>query len=230
MEKKPIIEVQNVSKIYKMDEVDVVALDGVSLKICPGEFVSIMGPSGSGKTTLLDVLSVLMRPTHGKIIINGKDVSTLNDNELAVIRGKTIGFVFQTFNLIPKLSALENVMMPMWFRGVPLKERKARAEEVLREVGLEDRMTHKPSELSGGERQRVAIARALANEPEVIVADEPTGNLDSKAGKQVLEILKELNEKQGKTILMVTHDKNIGNLAKRRIKLFDGKICRGDKI
>ncbi|MCX6801464.1 MAG: ABC transporter ATP-binding protein [Candidatus Diapherotrites archaeon] len=230
MEKKPIIEVQNVSKIYKMDEVDVVALDGVSLKIYPGEFVSIMGPSGSGKTTLLDVLSVLMRPTQGKIIINGKDVSTLNDNELAIIRGKTIGFVFQTFNLIPKLSALENVMMPMWFRGVPLKERKARAEEVLREVGLEDRMTHKPSELSGGQRQRVAIARALANEPEVIVADEPTGNLDSKAGKQVLGILKELNEKQGKTILMVTHNKTIGNLAKRRIKLFDGKICRGDKI
>ncbi|MFA5358007.1 MAG: ABC transporter ATP-binding protein [archaeon] len=226
----PAIEVQNVSKIYKMDKVDVAALDNVSLKIHSGEFVSIMGPSGSGKTTLLDILSALMRPSNGKIYIHGKDISELNDNELAIIRGKTIGFVFQTFNLIPKLSALENVMMPMWFRGIPLKERRARAEEVLKEVGLGDRMNHKPSELSGGQRQRVAIARALANEPEIIVADEPTGNLDSKSGKQILEILKQLNEKQGKTILMVTHDKNIGNLAKRRIKLFDGKICRGDKI
>ena len=225
-----IVKAENVSKVFDMGEVQVKALDGVSLEVKKGEYIAIMGPSGSGKTTLLNVLSALLRPSSGDIFINGKPVSRMDDNQLARVRGKTIGFVFQVFNLIPRMTALENVMMPLWFEGIPVQERVARAKEVLEDVGLGDRMEHKPNELSGGQRQRVAIARALANSPDVIVADEPTGNLDSKSGDQVLEIIGELNKKQGKTVLMVTHERDIGKRAGKIVHLKDGKIVKNEII
>ena len=226
---KPVIKVDNVSKVYDMDKVKVKALDGVSVSICRGDFVSIMGPSGSGKTTLLDVLSALMRPTSGEVFINGKAISKMDDNQLAVVRGQTIGFIFQTFNLIPRMTALENVMLPLWFLGKPIAERKRIAEKILGDVGLGERAHHKPAELSGGQRQRVAIARALAVDPDVVVADEPTGNLDSASGKQILEIISDLNEKQGKTILMVTHEEEVARMAQKIIYLKDGKIVKIEK-
>ena len=220
---KPIIELRNAKKIYKMGQVEVRALDGVSLKIEKNEFISIIGPSGSGKSTLLDVMCCLSRPTEGKVFIDGKDTSKMNDDELAYIRGRKIGFVFQTFNLIQRLTALENVMLPMWFIGKPESERKKRAKEVLKAVGLEKRIKHRPSEMSGGERQRVAIARALANNPSIIVGDEPTGNLDSKAGKEILNIFENLY-KEGRTVILVTHDLSIAKPTKKRIYIKDGKI------
>lgn len=226
MKQTSVIKAKDVVKVYDMDGIQVRALDGVSLEINKGEYVSIMGPSGSGKTTLLDVLSVLLRPTSGEIYIDGKPISKMDDNELARVRGKTIGFVFQTFNLIARLSALENVMLPLWFEGFGKKEREERAKKMLEDVGLGDRMHHRPTELSGGQRQRVAIARALANEPEIIVADEPTGNLDSKSGEQVLQVIDELHSKQNKTILMVTHERYVAERAERIIDLKDGKILR----
>lgn len=226
MKQMSVIKAKDVVKVYDMDGIQVRALDGVSLEINKGEYVSIMGPSGSGKTTLLDVLSVLLRPTSGEIYIDGKPISKMDDNELARVRGKTIGFVFQTFNLIARLSALENVMLPLWFEGFGKKEREERAKKMLEDVGLGDRMHHRPTELSGGQRQRVAIARALANEPEIIVADEPTGNLDSKSGEQVLQVIDELHSKQNKTILMVTHERYVAERAERIIDLKDGKILR----
>ena len=226
---EPVIKVDNVSKVYDMDKVKVKALDGVSVSICRGDFVSIMGPSGSGKTTLLDVLSALMRPTSGEVFINGKAISKMDDNQLAVVRGQTIGFIFQTFNLIPRMTALENVMLPLWFLGKPIAERKRIAEKILGDVGLGERAHHKPAELSGGQRQRVAIARALAVDPDVVVADEPTGNLDSASGKQILEIISDLNEKQGKTILMVTHEEEVARMAQKIIYLKDGKIVKIEK-
>ena len=229
MEKDAVIRVEDVKKIYDMGEVQVRALDGVSLSVHNGEFLSIMGPSGSGKTTLLDVLSALLRPTSGEVYIKGKPISKMNDDQLAQIRGKTIGFVFQTFNLIPRMSALENVMLPLWFAGEPLEQRQEKAKKILEEVGLGDRMHHKPNELSGGQRQRVAIARALAVEPDVIVADEPTGNLDTASGNQILEIIKELNEKKGKTVLMVTHEPDVAKLAQETLFLRDGKIVEKEK-
>ena len=219
-----IVKAENVSKVFDMGKVKVKALDDVSLEIDKGDYFAIMGPSGSGKTTLLNVLSALLRPTSGEVFVNNKPISKMDDNQLAIIRGKTIGFVFQTFNLIPRMTALENVMMPLWFEGVPLKEREERGKKVLEDVGLGDRMNHRPNELSGGQSQRVAIARALANDPDIIVADEPTGNLDSKSGDQILEIIKELNEKQGKTVLMVTHEREIGLKAEKIIHIKDGKI------
>jgi len=224
-----LVRVENVSKIYDMGHVEVRALDGVSLSVSKGQFISIMGPSGSGKTTLLDVLSALLRPTSGEVFIKGKPISRMDDNQLATVRGKTIGFIFQTFNLISRMSALENVMLPLWFLEKPLEERKARAEKILGEVGLGDRINHKPSELSGGQRQRVAIARALATDPEIIVADEPTGNLDSKSGEQILEIIEELNKKLGKTVLMVTHESEVANMAQQTLYLRDGKIVKTEK-
>lgn len=219
-----VIRAENISKIYDMGAVKVKALDGVSLEIEQAEFVSIMGPSGSGKTTLLDVLSALSRPSKGDVFINNKPVSKMNDSQLALVRGRTIGFVFQTFNLVPRMSALENVMLPLWFQEIPEEERRKIALGILKEVGLEDRVNHKPNELSGGQKQRVAIARALAVNPGVIVADEPTGNLDSAAGEQILKIIEDLHEKKGKTILMVTHEKTIGERAERILFLKDGKI------
>lgn len=221
----PLIELKNVKKVYRMGKVDVPALKGINLKIKRNEFVSIVGASGSGKSTLLNVMCCLSRPTEGKVLIEGKDTAKMSDDELAVIRGEKIGFVFQTFNLIQRLTALENVMLPMWFLGKGEKERKERAKKLLEMVGLGHRIKHKPSELSGGERQRVAIARALANDPPIIVGDEPTGNLDSKTGKEIINIFKELY-KQGRTIILVTHDMSIARQAKRRIYLKDGKIIK----
>lgn len=226
---KVVLRAKDVCKTYEMGAVEVKAVCGVNLEIKQGEFVSIMGPSGSGKTTLLDILSCLSRPSDGEVFINGKPISKMGDSQLAMVRGKTIGFVFQTFNLIGRLTALENVALPLWFQGIPEAERNNIARQKLDAVGLGERINHKPNELSGGEKQRVAIARALAVDPDVIVADEPTGNLDSKAGKNVLEIIQGLHEKDNKTILMVTHDPNVGALAERMLNLFDGRIV-GEKI
>ncbi len=220
----PIIEAHKVSKIYEMGDVPLHVLKGVDVLVKRGEYVSITGPSGSGKTTLLDVLSGLLRPSSGEILIDGHAISQMDDDELAQVRGKTIGFVFQTFNLINRMTALENVMLPLWFQGASFTERKARAEHVLREVGLSDRMEHKPNQLSGGQRQRVAIARALAVEPDIIVADEPTGNLDSVSGAAILNILDELHTKKGKTVLVVTHEKYVAERAQRIIHIKDGLI------
>ena len=222
---KPIIELKNVKKNYQLGKVNVTALDGVTMKINKNEFISIVGASGSGKSTLLHVMCCLSRPTEGKVLIDGKNIAEMDENELAIIRGKKIGFVFQTFNLIQRLSALENVTLPMWFLGKSEKEREERAKKLLKMVGLEHRMKHKPSEMSGGERQRVAIARALANDPPVIVGDEPTGNLDSKTGKEIISIFRNLY-KQGRTVILVTHDIEIAKRTKRRIYLKDGKIIK----
>jgi putative ABC transport system ATP-binding protein len=223
---KPVVELKQVSKIYKMDEVEVKALDGIDMKVEKGDFVAIIGPSGSGKSTLLHMIGLLDRPTDGKVFLDGIDISKLNDNELARLRGNKIGFVFQFFNLYPILTALENIELPMIISEKNKTERRKRALELLKIVGLEKRAEHLPSQLSGGERQRVAIARALANNPSLILADEPTGNLDSKAGKEIIELLDKLQEKEGKTIIMVTHDVNIAKYAERLIYLKDGKIIK----
>lgn len=223
-DKNAIVSAEDVYKIYDMGATTVSALNGVTLDIHKGEFVSIMGASGSGKTTLLDVLSAMSRPTKGEIFIKGKPVSKMTNDELAYARSETLGFVFQTFNLIPRLSALENVMLPLWFKGISRQKREEIAAKALESVGLGDRVDHRPGELSGGQRQRVAIARALATDPEIIVADEPTGNLDSISGEQILNIIDELNKKKGKTVIMVTHEKSIAKRAGRIIHLKDGKI------
>ncbi|MFA4960709.1 MAG: ABC transporter ATP-binding protein [Candidatus Pacearchaeota archaeon] len=208
MGKKEIIHLHEVSKFYHMGEVIVKALNKLNLKIFEGEFVAIMGPSGSGKSTSMNLVGSLDTPTHGTIYLDGHDISTLHESDLAQIRGRKIGFIFQSFNLIPNLTAKENVMLPMMFQGNSVQEREIRATELLDLVELEDRMDHYPGQLSGGQRQRVAIARSLANNPEVILADEPTGNLDTKTGQIVLEFLEKLH-KQGKTIIMVTHDPDL---------------------
>jgi len=223
-----IIELKNVGKVYQMEEVEVKALESVSLEINKNEFLAIMGPSGSGKSTLLHMIGCLDRPSSGKIFLNSTDISKLNDSQLARLRGKEIGFVFQVFNLYPTLTALENVELPMLIVEKDKKERKERALELLKVVGLEERAEHLPSQLSGGERQRVAIARALANDPNLILADEPTGNLDSKSGYEIMKILTDLNQK-GKTVVVITHDEVIASHAKKIIKIKDGKIIRGDK-
>lgn len=218
-----LVELVDVRKVYTMDRVEVLALRGITLSIAKGEFVSMMGPSGSGKSTLMNLIGCLDRPTDGKVIIDGKDVSKLNENSLAEIRQKKIGFIFQQFNLIPRLSALENVELPMWFAGVEKNQRAKKASFLLEKVGLGERLKHKPTELSGGERQRVSIARALANDPELVLADEPTGNLDSTSGNEIIELLEDLNS-DGRTIIMVTHDPEYGQRAQRMIKLKDGMV------
>lgn len=220
---KVVLEMQSVYKTYNMGKDNFNALSDINVKIKKGEFISIIGPSGSGKSTMLNMVGVLDRPSKGKIFIDGIDISMLNDNELATIRGKKIGFVFQTFNLVPRLTALENVMLPMWFADVDADTRVVRARELLKKVGLENKMDNLPNQLSGGERQRVAIARALANNPEVLLGDEPTGNLDSKTGETIIKILKDLNA-EGNTLIIVTHDQHIAKQADRQIKLLDGKI------
>ncbi len=218
-----IIELQKVTKIYKLDEVEVVGVKDVDLKIKKGEFVCIMGPSGSGKSTLLHLIGCLDKPTYGKIFIDGIDVSKMTEDELAEIRKNKIGFVFQFFNLYPTLNALENVELPMIIAEKDKEYRRKRAIELLKIVGMEKFKDHFPSELSGGQRQKIAIARALANDPPIILADEPTGNLDSKSGKEVMEIFKKLHE-EGKTIVVVTHNKEVAEYSERIIYMKDGKV------
>ena len=224
--KKTLIKLEEVYKIYKMGDVEVNALQGLDLDIREGEFVAIMGPSGSGKSTAVNMIGCLDVPTKGRIMLDGHDISKLSESALAQIRGRKIGFIFQQFNLVPTLTAMENVMLPMIFQGTPESARIKKAKELLALVDLKDRMNHKPSELSGGQQQRVAIARALANNPEVILADEPTGNLDSRTGANVLEFLDRLHREEKKTIIMVTHDQNLAKIAERTEFLKDGKIVK----
>jgi putative ABC transport system ATP-binding protein len=223
-----MIEIGHVTKIYQMGEVQVHALRGVSLGIDQGEWVAVMGPSGSGKSTLMHIIGCLDTPTSGVYRLDGVDVSGMGENKLAVIRNRQIGFVFQTFNLLARTSALKQVMLPMQYTRngarIPLSERERRAREALEMVGLGDRMDHHPTELSGGQQQRVAIARALVNNPAIIMADEPTGNLDSTSGAEVMEVLHRLHEERGIMIVMVTHDEEIGAQAQRIIRLRDGQI------
>ena len=223
-----LIKLKDVGKIYQMEEVKVQALKKIDLEINKNDFLAIMGPSGSGKSTLLHMIGCLDRPSYGKIIINGVDISKLNDSKLARLRGREIGFVFQTFNLYPTLTALENVELPMMIIEKNKKERRERAIELLKLVDLEERSNHLPSQLSGGERQRVSIARALANDPNLILADEPTGNLDSRSGDEIMKIFVNLNE-SGKTVVVITHDQVIASHAKSIVKIKDGEIIRSDK-
>lgn len=229
MKTDTLIKLENVWKSYQLGEVKLDALRGVDLEIDAGHFVTLMGPSGSGKSTLLHIVGVLDTPSKGKVFLSGQDISKLSENELAQARGKQIGFVFQQFNLLMNLSALENVMLPMVFQGGFEEDRRKRAEKLLGSLGLKDRMNHRPAELSGGERQRVAIARALANDPDIIVADEPTGNLDSTTGKMIMEIFIELHKKEKKTIIVVTHDPNIAGYSQEIVNILDGKIVTNHK-
>jgi len=218
-----IITLENIIKDYYIGKIVVTALRSISLSINKNEYVAIMGPSGSGKSTLMNLLGCLDTPTDGRYMLNGKDVSKMDDNQLADIRNNEIGFVFQTFNLLPRYNALENVMLPLIYAGVPKSERIKRANEVLENVGLTDRIAHKPNELSGGQRQRVALARALINKPSIILADEPTGNLDSKTSLDIMNLFDEIH-KLGNTIIIVTHEDFIAKHAERIIKLMDGEI------
>ena len=219
------IALNHIIKTYQMGDSVVAALAGVSLDIREGEFTAIMGPSGSGKSTLMNILGCLDRPTSGSYMLDGQEVASLNDDELALTRNKKIGFVFQNFNLLPRITALDNVALPLVYAGVNTKDRKQRAADALASVGLEKRMDHLPNELSGGQRQRVAIARALVNEPTIIMADEPTGALDTKSGDEVMDIFKKLNT-YGRTIILVTHEPDIAAHAKRVIHVRDGLIVR----
>lgn len=224
-----MIEIRNLTKIYKMGDTEVRALDGISLSIAEKEFVAIVGPSGSGKSTLMNILGCLDVPTEGSYILDGQEISKCNDNQLAEIRNRKIGFIFQNFNLLNKLDAIENVELPLIYIGVSSKERKAKAIEALKNVGLEQRVHHKPAELSGGQQQRVAIARALVTNPPFILADEPTGNLDSKTGREVLQMLKDLHSK-GNTIVLITHDDSIAKEAERIVRIKDGKIVMDGEV
>lgn len=220
-----LVEIRDMSKIYNPGENEVRALDHVSLTIQKGEFVAIIGQSGSGKSTLMNMIGCLDVPTEGTYILNGQDVSRLKDDELSDIRNREIGFIFQGFNLIPNLTARENVELPLIYRGVSQKERHELSERALKVVGLEHRMNHRPSEMSGGQQQRVAIARAIAQAPPVILADEPTGNLDSSSSKEIINVLKELHE-DGRTVILITHDNDIAAQAKRVVRIMDGKVER----
>lgn len=219
-----MIELINVTKVYKTGRFEVIALNNVSMKIEDGEFIAIMGPSGSGKTTLLNLIGCLDKPTKGKIIIDGIDTSQLTDKQLTEFRRDKIGFIFQQYYLIPTLTALENVELPMIFKGIPRSERIRRAKELLSLVGLEREMNRMPNELSGGQQQRVAIARALANNPSILLCDEPTGNLDRKSGKVVMDLIKKLNEERGVTVVLVTHDAEVARYAERVVRIVDGRI------
>ncbi len=218
-----VIRLEDIIKNYYVGTVVVKALRGISLDILHNEYVAIMGPSGSGKSTMMNILGCLDTPTRGRYMLNGSDVSSMDDNQLAEIRNKEIGFVFQTFNLLPRYTALENVMLPLIYAGIPKHDRIARATEVLEEVGLGDRLEHRPNELSGGQRQRVAIARAMVNKPSIILADEPTGNLDSKTSLDIMRLLDSIH-KLGNTVILVTHEEDISLHAERIIRLMDGKV------
>ncbi|GIV40917.1 MAG: macrolide ABC transporter ATP-binding protein [Vicingaceae bacterium] len=218
-----VIELNKIRKSFKMGREWLEVLKGIDLKVFRNEYVALMGPSGSGKSTLMNILGCLDTPTSGEYFLNGKNVSRLDDDQLAAIRNKEIGFIFQTFNLMPRLTALENVALPLIYAGISKEERTRRAQEMLELVGLADRMNHKPNELSGGQRQRVAIARALVNNPSILLADEPTGNLDSKTSYEIMELFDDIHL-QGNTIILVTHEEDIAEHAKRIIKLKDGVI------
>ncbi|MEM4472783.1 MAG: ABC transporter ATP-binding protein [Archaeoglobaceae archaeon] len=219
-----MIELVDIHKVYKTQYYEVHALNGITMTIKEGEFVAIMGPSGSGKSTLLHLIGCLDRPTRGEVIINGVRTSKLSDNELTRMRRDLIGFIFQQYNLIPTLTALENVELPMIFKGIGKEERRRRALELLKLVGIEEVANRKPMEISGGQQQRVAIARAMANEPRILLCDEPTGNLDSKSGRQVMEIIKRMNEEKGVTVVLVTHDLSLADYADRIVRIRDGRI------
>ena len=222
-QQEPIIELKEVKKIYKMVTQTVKALDGANIRIYPNEYVAIMGPSGSGKSTMMNIIGALDVPTSGTYILNGQDVSEMNDDELAAARNREIGFVFQTFNLLPRVDCLANVELPLIYAGISKAKRKEMATKALQNVGLGDRMDHKPNELSGGQRQRVAVARALVNDPSILLADEPTGNLDSKTGIEIMHLFEALHA-AGNTILLVTHEEEIAQHARRIVRLRDGKI------
>lgn len=220
---RSLIELKDIAKIYQMGSLKVKALQNISLDIKENEYVALMGPSGSGKSTLMNILGCLDTPSLGDYILNNTDVSRLEDNQLAEIRNKEIGFVFQTFNLLPRYSALENVALPLIYAGIGKEEREKRAKEVLTQVGLEDRMSHKPNELSGGQRQRVAVARAMVNKPSIILADEPTGNLDSKTSVEIMQLFSDIH-KLGNTVILVTHEEDIAEHAHRIVRLIDGLV------
>ncbi len=228
MTKQPIIELKDVWKIYHIGDTVVNALQGITTTIYKGEYVTIEGPSGSGKSTCMNMIGCLDLPTKGEILLDGQNINNFSESDLAQLRGKKIGFIFQQFNLIPTLTAEKNIMLPMVFQNTEKEKREKKAKELLQLVQLWDRKDHLPGELSGGQQQRVAIARALANDPEVLIADEPTGNLDSKTGEIIIEFLKELNKK-GKTIIIVTHDPKIAEQAKRILQIKDGKIIKEKK-
>jgi putative ABC transport system ATP-binding protein len=220
------VKVEAVEKTYKLGENQVNALKGINLELKKGEFVAFIGPSGSGKTTLLNLIGVLDRPTKGKIFVDGIDLTVLKEKDLTQLRRKTIGFIFQFYNLIPVLSAYENVELPMLIAGVPKEDREIRANELLKMVGLADRINHRPDELSGGEQQRVAIVRALANKPSIVLADEPTGDLDSKTGKDIVQALKALSNREGATVIIVTHDPTVAAMASKVYEMRDGAIIK----
>lgn len=219
----PMIQLQKVDKIYRTEEIETVALENVNLEVKGGEFLAVMGPSGCGKSTLLNVMGLLDMPTSGKVILDGKETFNMKDKELAKFRNEKLGFVFQSFHLINSLNVLDNVELPLLYRNVSASERRERAEEVLKKVGLSHRMRHFPSQLSGGQCQRVAIARAVIGNPFIILADEPTGNLDSKMGAEVMDLLHKLNQEDGRTIVMVTHDENMAKETGRTIRFLDGR-------
>ena len=225
-----VVDAKDLTKVYKMGEVEVQALCGASLRISRGEMVAIMGPSGSGKSTMMNILGCLDRPTSGEYILDGEPVATLSDDQLAGIRNHKVGFVFQSFNLLSRQTALTNVELPLRYAGLVDGRRRERAKAALESVGLGDRMYHRPMELSGGQQQRVAIARALVNDPAIIMADEPTGNLDSKAGREILTLLLNLNRDRGTTLIIVTHDQTIGEQARRIIRLRDGVVESGGRV
>ncbi len=222
---KWVVEAKDITKVYQMGEIEVHALRGLSVNIAPGEIISIMGPSGSGKSTLMNILGCLDRPTSGDYHLNGESVATLNDDQLAEIRNRGVGFVFQSFNLLPRATALANVELPMRYAVLNGRNRKQVAKEALAAVGLSDRIYHRPNELSGGQMQRVAIARALVNNPAIIMADEPTGNLDTQSGEEIMGLLKNLNKDRGTTLIIVTHDPEIAGLTNRVISIRDGMIA-----
>lgn len=229
MSDNSVVRITDVTRIYYMGKVEVQALRGINISVSKGEFLSIMGPSGCGKSTLMHIVGCLDRPTNGHVHLDEVDVDELDDNSLAEIRNKKVGFVFQTFNLLPKLNAIENVELPLIYAGIGFDQRRKKSAELLEVVGLKERLYHKPSELSGGQSQRVAIARALANDPSIILADEPTGNLDSKSGDEIIRLFQELNER-GITLIIVTHDQEIANHSKRIVRLKDGLVVSDEKI